>query len=129
LADSNQPITATIDSLLDRTSNGDLAPVYAELGALDPEYTGLAGVDNILELIHAGKQWWESQEPKLRAIVCGNPAVRACADGDIKDLALAVAAVLDGVLKTPNVACATVLIVRLGVKKWCATTWQNPSGV
>ena len=50
MADQNQPITGKIDSWLDRTSSGDLAPVYAELGALDPEYTGMAGIDNIKEI-------------------------------------------------------------------------------
>jgi len=85
----------------------------------------VAGIDNLAEIIHAGKQWWDSQEPRLRATVCGNSTIRASVDGDIKELSLAVAAVLDGVLITPHIACAAVLIVRLGIKNWCASTWTE----
>jgi len=36
MSDPKQPISATIDFLLDRTSSGNLEPLYKELGPLNP---------------------------------------------------------------------------------------------
>lgn len=111
--------TLLLDSLLSATADANLEPVFEELGRQDPETAGF-GVQDIVELIHAGKLWWTANEPKLRQLVCSNKGVQLVArNPDTKEVVLAVAAAIDQSLGALQIIPAAVLVARLGLQEWC----------
>jgi hypothetical protein len=122
----NEDSERYIDDLLGRSSPNDLDPIFEELGrAALPFGPGGAG-----DLIHAGKAWWAENEPELKNDVCGNPAVRFIAkDGPEKDAVLATAAAIETAYGLETALIAAVLILRVGLNKWCRTEWIQQDSV
>jgi hypothetical protein len=105
--------------LLSATTDGKLEPAFEELGRHDPEAAGL-GIQDIREIIHAGKLWWTANEPILHQLVCGNQGVQLLArDPDTKDVVLAVAAAIGQAFGALQIIAAAVIVARLGLQRWC----------
>jgi len=115
----------SIDELLEATADGQLTLAYAALGRQDPETAGF-GPESLAELVHVGKQWWATNEPRVREIVCRNTFVRRVADDDEKDVVVAIAGALGTLYGADKSVIAGVLILRLGLRQWCRAEWLPP---
>ena len=82
------------------------------------------------ELIDVGRGWLTSKHNELAVIVCGSDRVRSLAKQDVEthEKVVAVCGVLDiasHVLGGVPVVTVAVLILRLGLHRFCAASWGS----
>lgn len=121
--------------MVDRTDEA-----RALLGAPDDDlYVGIAahlgGVRSIpparATMVERGKQWFESRIDDIATLVCADERIKLLSRQDVPthELVVTVAGALDlgaHFLGSAPIITVSVLVVRLGLHRLCATKWNMP---
>ena len=79
------------------------------------------------ELAERGKRWLVAQHAFLEAQICSSPTIKEFTlnTSDSSAIAVELAKLLAGLLLPVNPATLAVLLVRKGLKTFCATRWGS----
>ena len=110
----NPAIAKEIEILLNTAQRDGEDFAFQQIGAMDPDRAA-GGKETVNEIVAAGKEWWERNEPVIKSTVCNREATKI-ASSTLIDLVFQVLSIKFG---EALAVYATVLAVRRVLQGWC----------